>query len=70
MPTHEAAIVAEARRVARLQARKRKLAREMRVCVAELKMAKRNLRAMADRLGDPFDQAPPLRMFDERTGTE
>jgi ribosomal protein L10 len=68
MPTNEAAIVAEARRVARIQARMRTLRRELRTCSGELRVAKKNLRALASSTRDPFEQAPPLRMFGETAG--
>ncbi|PYR90187.1 MAG: hypothetical protein DMF84_22095 [Acidobacteria bacterium] len=68
MPTHEAAIVAEARRVARLQERQRRFRRELKACAAELKTAKKNLRVLASAARDPFEQSPPLRVFGERAG--
>ncbi len=70
MPTFEATIVSEARRVARLQARCRQLRRDLKDASAELKHAKKMLRSLAQSTRDPFEQAPPLRVFGERSGTE
>jgi len=63
MPTHTSALVAEARRLARLQLKLRKLKHEEKVVQAEIKLVKKNLRALATR--DPFDQSPPLKTFGE-----
>lgn len=65
MPKLATSLMNEARRVARLQARSRQLRRELKVVDAELKLARKNLRALADAKSDPFDQSPPLRMFGE-----
>jgi hypothetical protein len=65
MPSSEAAIIAEARRVARIQQRIVRLNRELREAKAELKLAKKNLKALASETRDPFKQSPPLRGFDE-----
>lgn len=70
MPTTEAAIVNEARRVARLQAKARRLRRDLKDVAAELRLAKRNIKALASSTGDPFNQTPPLRMFGERASGE
>lgn len=70
MPTHETSIVAEARRVARLQARKRQLRRDLKTIDKELKLAQKNLRALARVAVDPFEQVPPLRMFGESAGVK
>jgi vacuolar-type H+-ATPase subunit D/Vma8 len=70
MPSTEAALVAAARRVSLLQSKRARLRRELREVDAELRLAKRQLRALVSNVRDPFDQAPPLRMFGERTGTE
>lgn len=69
MPTHEQAIVSEARRVARLQSRARELRRLLKENQGELRAAKKNLRALAAAARDPFEQAPPLRMFGEKSGS-
>lgn len=66
MPKFETSIVNEARRVARLQSRARALRRELKTVQAELRLAKKNLRALASAKVDPFDQAPPLRAFGEK----
>jgi hypothetical protein len=68
MASHEADIVREAARVARLQLKIRKLAAETREARGELKIARKNLRALAQAKLDPFVQAAPLRMFGERQG--
>lgn len=65
MPAHDVALIQEARRVARLQARRLKLRRELREVDGELRTARRNLRKLAASVaGDPFDQAPPVRGLD------
>lgn len=63
------ALMNEARRVARLQTRVRTLKRDLAAASAELRQAKKNLRALADSTADPFEQAPPLRMFGERAAS-
>jgi len=65
VPTHEAALIAEARRVARLQSKRLRLRRELREAEAELRTARKNLKALAAAGRDPFDQSPPLRGFGE-----
>jgi hypothetical protein len=65
MPTHEGALIAEARRVTRLQAKLTRLRREQRSVQAELRQARKNLRALAQSKADPFDQAPPIKGFGE-----
>lgn len=65
MPSYEAAIIAAARRVARAQAKCRRLRRELAETQTELKHAKRDLRAIAGAARDPFTQSPPVRGFDE-----
>jgi hypothetical protein len=69
MPTFESSIVAEARRVARLQARQRTLRRQLRDVGKELRLAKKNLRALAGAKNDPFEQSQPLRGFGEQRAT-
>lgn len=65
MPTHEAALIAEARRVTRAQARIKRLNRELLEAKAELKTANKNLRALArGTKADPFDQTPPIKGLD------
>lgn len=66
MPTHEQALVAEARRIARLQHKQRRLKADLKAVATELKTARRNLKALAQRSTDPFEQTPPLRMFGEK----
>lgn len=65
MPKLATSLMNEARRVARLQTRTRALRRELKVTEAELRLARKNLRALANATADPFDQAPPLRIFGE-----
>lgn len=69
MPSHEAALVAAARRVSICQSKRARLRRELKEVDAELAMAKKQLRALASSTRDPFDQAPPLRIFSEKTGS-
>jgi len=53
------------------QERRRKIRRVLKEVDAEIRSAKKNLRVMASAKNDPFDQAPPLRMFGEtKTGSE
>lgn len=65
MPTYEAAIIDAARRVARAQAKCRRLRRELSIEQQNLKHAKKDLRALAGAARDPFSQSPPVRGFDE-----
>ena len=65
MPTYEAQLIAEARRVARAQAKCKRLRADLKAAAAELRHAKRDLRKVADAARDPFNQAPPVRGFDE-----
>jgi hypothetical protein len=56
-------LVRLATRLAQLQARRRREMRKVRLTTAEIRAAKRNLKALADSLAkdDPFDQVPPMR---------
>ena len=71
MPTHEAAILSEARRVARLMRARTALKRRLREVDDELRLARRNLRALVGRLQKPLDigtlehTTPPLHCFGE-----
>jgi len=65
MPKLETQLMNEARRVARLQTRTRALRRELKVAEGELRLARRQLRALASAKHDPFEQSPPLRIFGE-----
>lgn len=69
MATHEAALVAAARRVSRCQSKRVRLRRHLREVEGELKLAKQQLRALVRSTSDPFDQAPPLRLFGEIKGS-
>lgn len=64
MPTHEQAMVSEARRVARAQTRITRLNRELKEARAELRLAKKNLKALARET--VAQQTPPMRLFGER----
>jgi hypothetical protein len=57
-----------ARRLASLQARRRREMKKVRVTSGEIRAAKRELNALARSLAkaDPFDQVPPMRF--EREG--
>ena len=65
MPTHEAALIAEARRLTRLQQKRSRLRRDLKAIEAEIKTARKNLRALAQNGRDPFEQTPPLKAFGE-----
>jgi hypothetical protein len=65
MPTTESAIIAEARRVARLQRKITALNRQLTEAKSELRTAKKNLKALASGTQDPFNQTPPMRVFGE-----
>lgn len=61
----EASLIVEARRVARLQIKIRRLERELTEAKGELRQARKNLRGLASSMArDPFDQAPPVRGVD------
>lgn len=62
MPTHEAALIQEARRLTRLQAKRTRLRRELKDVEAEIKLARKNLRALAAPKGG--ENFPPIRGFD------
>jgi hypothetical protein len=65
MSKPESALISEARRVARLQARIARLKRELKEAYGELTQAKKNLRGLASSMTrDPFDQLPPIRGLD------
>lgn len=70
MPKIDAALVIEARRVARLQRRQTEARRQLKAIAAELKLAKKNLSALAASTSDPFQQSPPLRLFGESGGAK
>lgn len=60
MPTHESAIVTAAKRLARAQERRRKARREMKALEAEIRTARKELRAvMVSALRNPDDQLSP-----------
>lgn len=62
MPTFEALVITEAKRVARLSRRASSLRKQLKDCEAELRLAKRTLRKVAAAVrSDPFDQTPPMR---------
>jgi len=66
MPSHEAALISEARRVARLQRKLTALRRQVKEVQGELRLAKKNLKVLASAASpDPFDQSPPMRVFGE-----
>lgn len=66
MPTLEQSMITEARRVARLLEKQKTLKRQMTEVSAELRLARRNLKALAGakQAGDPL--TPPMRLFGER----
>jgi prefoldin subunit 5 len=67
MPKHEAAIISEARRVASLERKQRDLKRTLKEVAAELRQARKNLKALATApRPDPFEQTPPMRLFGEK----
>lgn len=61
--TLEGQMVSEARRIARAQNKLRRLRAEMKAAQAELRDAKRTLRALASSARDPM--TPPMRLFGE-----
>lgn len=65
MPTFEAQLIAEARRVARAQAKCKRLRKELKLAAQELRQAQRDLRKVSASARDPFNQGPPLREFGE-----
>ncbi len=67
MPTYEAAILVEARRVARLQRQARALKTKLKQVDAELRLAKRDLRKIIG-ARETVSQMPPLKAFGEQQG--
>jgi hypothetical protein len=66
MPTYEAAILVEARRVARLQRQARVLKTKLKQVNNELRLAKRDLRKIVNARETRFDmQMIPLKVFGE-----
>lgn len=68
MPSHEAALVAEARRLARAQLKRLALRRQLREVDGEIKAAKKNLRALTERMTDPAFQ--PMSLVAKAKGGE
>jgi len=66
MPSHEAALVAAARRVATCQRQRASLRRRLKEVAGELRLAKKQLRALVQSTRDPLEQTPPLRLFGEK----
>ena len=61
MPSHESALVTAAKRLARCQAARRKAKRDLRIIEAEIKIARKELRALAaSALDRPFEDEPEL----------
>jgi acyl-CoA hydrolase len=56
-----------ARKLASKQRRRRELLKMLRIVDAEIKQAKKELKALAGQMtkDDPFDQTPPMRVFNE-----
>jgi len=60
MPTTPQALINEAKRLQRLQARRRKQRKDLRITEGEIKLVKKNIRALSyDSALDPDDQLPP-----------
>ena len=65
----EAFLIAEARRLARLQNKRRQLRKALAQVEQEIKFSKRTLRALAAARSASRDSTmPPLRVFSERQG--
>jgi hypothetical protein len=58
MPTHTTALMAEARRLANLQAKARKQRKDLKATEDEIKLVKKNVKALASRPLDEDDQLP------------
>ncbi len=68
MPTNAQTLVSEARRLARLQARRARLRRDLRAVETEMRQARRNVRklsALVEHRADFEAPTPPLREFGE-----
>lgn len=61
----EAMLIAEARRVARARLKCNRLRKDLKAAQLELSAARRDLKKIASAARDPFNQAPPVRGFDE-----
>lgn len=71
MPTNERMIILEARRLQRLSNKRSRLRREIKAVEKEMRLVRRNLRALAKPIKpEPDDPMPPLREFGESGGTK
>ena len=63
MPTYETELLAAARAVARLQAKRRTLKRQLKQVAAELRHEKKMLRALAEKVDERRPDVWPSRVF-------